>query len=337
MVRMNRRTPIPVLIDCDPGIDDTIALMYLAALHHAGEAQIVGVTTTAGNVGVEDTAANAAWVLAKCGIENVPIAAGCAGPEHVELTITPETHGPTGLGYVSADSWGGDDDWHAIWARAYRENPETHLIVTGPMTNVDAYERANGAVPGPITVMGGAVNYRGNTTPTAEWNFWVDPHAAATSFSRRRALSDGLPESAGVAEPAGHAATLCSLGVTEQMLLTPIRLKTLVATLGDCPLAAHLPEILRFYFEFHEAQGEGYQAQIHDLLTVMIALRTIGFDAVATTVAVESESELLRGTSVADVRRHWGELSNANLVTGADIEGAHAELLRAAEVLARKF
>ncbi|WP_300908369.1 nucleoside hydrolase, partial [Corynebacterium stationis] len=63
---------IPVLIDCDTGIDDALALMYLAALHHEGEVELVGATTTAGNVDVQQTAVNTRWVLDKCGLGNVP-------------------------------------------------------------------------------------------------------------------------------------------------------------------------------------------------------------------------------------------------------------------------
>ena len=89
--------------------------------------------------------------------------------------------------------------------------------------------------------------------------------------------------------------------------------------------------MLRFYFEFHEAQGEGYLAQIHDLLTCMIALDKIPFSGREVTVDVEADSPLMRGTTVADIRGHWGNPANAFLVETADIEAAHAELLRAVE------
>lgn len=169
--------------------------------------------------------------------------------------------------------------------------------------------------------MGGAVNYRGNTTPTAEWNFWVDPHAAAEVF--------GDPPAAGI--------RLCSLEVTEQFLIDPARLTRLVQDLGGTPIAGELADVLRFYFEFHHAQGEGYQAQIHDLLTCMIALGTIPYEDISTTIAVEADSPLMRGTSVADLRGHWHRSHNARLVTAADIDAAHAELTRAARTLAARW
>lgn len=87
--------------------------------------------------------------------------------------------------------------------------------------------------------------------------------------------------------------------------------------------------MLRFYFEFHEAQGEGYLAQIHDLLTCMIALGKIPFDGVGVTVDVDKRDGLTRGQTIADYRDHWGRPHNAHLVQSADIDAAHREFLRA--------
>ncbi|RSZ65452.1 nucleoside hydrolase [Corynebacterium hylobatis] len=309
----------PVLIDCDPGIDDTLALIYLGALHHLGEIELVGVTTTAGNTTATQAAGNARWVLDQLGID-VPVVAGESGPRQVALTTTPETHGPTGLGYLEVPEAPGGD-WEEVWREGVDKHADLRLIVTGPLTDLDAFRRSHPehyARLRHVTVMGGAVNYRGNTTPTAEWNFWVDPHAAAQVFDN----------------PPGARIRLCSLEVTEQFLVDPDRLLLLIDALGDSPVAARLEDILRFYFEFHHAQGEGYQAQIHDLLTCMIALGKIGFEDVATTIAVEADSPLMRGTSVADLRGHWHRPQNARLVTAADIGTAHGELDRAARALA---
>lgn len=306
-----------ILLDCDPGIDDAFALIYLAALHHAGEIELVGVTTTAGNIDVDTTARNAAFILSECGLGEIPVAPGHPVPLEVPLVTTPETHGPAGLGYVTAPDWNSDYNWRDLWNNAAEQDAQ--LIVTGPLTNAAL---AGVSKFSQVTVMGGAVNYRGNTTPTAEWNFWVDPHAAKQVFGDLR--------------ESGSQATLCSLEVTEQFLIAPPRLERLIAELGEHPVARHLPEILRFYFEFHQEQGEGYQAQIHDLLTCIIALGKVDFLKRTTTVDVEAESQLLRGTSVADLRGHWDALANAHVVTAVDIVGAHAELTRAAGILARR-
>lgn len=307
-------TRIPVLIDCDTGIDDALALIYLAALHHGGEIELVGVTTTAGNVSVDQTGKNSRWILDQCLLPEVPVVPGMAGPRDVELVTTPETHGQYGLGYVNplaAELPRGS--WQDLWKRSLQDRPDLQLIVTGPATNLAEF--------GPVantTLMGGAYLYPGNTTPTAEWNSWVDPHAARRVF---RQAQDPI--------------MVCSLEVTEQFTLAEESLATLVERLGDTPVAASLPEILRFYFEFHELQGEGYLAQIHDLLTCMIALDRIPFTHTETTVDVEADSELMRGTTVADLRGHWGRPVNARLVRTVDVDAAHAELDRAAGLLAR--
>ena len=298
-----------VLLDCDPGIDDTFALTYLTAAHHAGELELDCVTTTAGNVEAAQCAQNAAWVLTQCNLPAIPVAAGEPQPVELALTTTPETHGETGLGYAHAPARHVASDWDLLWCDAIERGTEDlHLIVTGPMTNLAVFARRHPrhfAQLRHITVMGGSVNYPGNTTPTAEWNFWVDPHAAQEVFARTP-----VP------------ITLCSLGVTEQMLLDPPRLERLVAALGTTPIAEALPEITRFYFEFHEDVGEGYCAQLHDLLTVLIALDRVDYSADTATIDVDAGSELMRGTVAADLRGMWEREPNARVVTSADISNA---------------
>lgn len=305
---------IPVFLDCDTGIDDALALTYLAALHHAGEIELCGVTTTAGNVAVDQAARNTRWVLDNCRLPDVRVLPGLPGPKRVPLVTTPETHGAHGLGYLDpGPAPEPRGEWRELWRSALDEHEDLRLIVTGPATNLADF----GAVYA-TTLMGGAYLYPGNTTPTAEWNSWVDPHAAKQAFAAAKT-----------------PITVCSLGVTERFTLDPDSLQELIGALGSTPIAAYLPELLRFYFKFHRDQGEGYLAQIHDLLTCMIALGKIPYSATETTVDIEAESELLRGTTVADLRGHWDRPVNARLVQDVDIDAAHAELLRAAEQLAR--
>ena len=311
-----------VILDCDPGVDDTFALMWLTAATHAGAHELECVTTTAGNVDADQCAKNAAWILSLCGLPIIPLAAGTPAPLEVDLTTTPETHGETGLGYATAPERHIEHDWEALWIDAIeRGTDDLHLIVTGPATNLAVFAHAHPehfARLKHITVMGGAVNYPGNTTPSAEWNFWVDPHAAADVFAMTPT-----------------PITLCSLGVTERMLLTPERLEGVVAKLGGAPIADHLEAITRFYFEFHDDVGEGYQAQIHDLLTVLIALGAVEHEHRVTTIDVEADSDLTRGTSVADLRGIWEREPNCRLVTNADIDAAWSAFAWACDIHAR--
>lgn len=321
MQRKTTMTPHPpaVILDCDTGIDDSLALVYLAALHHAGEITLKAVTTTAGNVDAHQCALNSRHILNLLNLPEIPVAVGQPHPLVVELTTTPETHGDTGLGYYHAPTAGLElyPDWRELWRHNLTNT--THLIVTGPATNLATWLRG-GTWPAHLTLMGGAYLYPGNTTPTAEWNSWVDPHAAKEVFA---------------AAEASAPITVCSLGVTEQMLITPEILDTLIAELDTSRAVEFLPDALRFYFEFHQAQGEGYQAQIHDLLTCMIALGTIEAEHTDVSIDVEAESELLRGTTIADFKNHWARPTSARLITNANIEQAHLELLRAIQVLAK--
>ena len=195
-----------VILDCDPGIDDTYAIIFLTAAAHAGLIELDCLTTTSGNVDANQCAQNGAWILGQCGLPIISLAAGLPEPLEVELTTTPETHGDTGLGYAQAPERHVEHDWDALWIDSIeRGTDDLHLIVTGPLTNLAAFAHAHPqhfAKLKHITVMGGAVNYPGNTTPSAEWNFWVDPHAAADVFAMTQT-----------------PITLCSLGVTERMVL----------------------------------------------------------------------------------------------------------------------
>ena len=294
----------PILLDCDTGIDDAVALTYLACLHRQGTINLAAVTTTAGNTTAAQAAMNSRFVLDQCLLVDVPVAAGCTEPLQVPLVTTPETHGPLGVGYAehSVDLPPAQpEEWMRLWDEAIQEHEDLHLIVTGPATNLATYMQQRDQLPKHVTLMGGAYLYPGNTTPTAEWNSWVDPHAAQVAFKNTPT-----------------PITVCSLEVTEQMVITP----------DDLPL---LPEflhpMLRFYFEFHQAQGEGYQAQIHDLLTCMVALDTVPYQAIPVTVDVETTSQLLRGTTVADFKNHWGRPHNARLVRDADVKAAKRELV----------
>lgn len=303
---------IPVLIDCDTGIDDALALIYLAALHHERKIAIVGATTTAGNVDVHQTALNTQWILSQCGLPDIPVRPGQKQPKNVPLVTTPETHGEFGLGYLpSPPQQTFNTQWRELWTQATQIGPTLRIIVTGPATNLAAY--------GPVdncTLMGGAYLYQGNTTPTAEWNSWVDPHAAKQVFAE-----------------AQSPINVCPLNVTERFTLDPDSLAAIMDALGAVSISKYLPEMLRFYFEFHESQGQGYLAQIHDLLTCMIAIGAIEYRAHLTTIDVEADSELMRGTTVADYRNHWDRPVNAFLVGNADIAAAHAEFLRAIRIL----
>lgn len=306
-----------VVADVDTGIDDSLALIYLAGLHSTGEIDLV-VTTSAGNTTARQAAVNSAEVLRLAGAADVPVVAGARSPLKVPLTTTPETHGEKGLGYYSLLDGGGaaGDAGSAGDARAAVElwRGASHILVAGPATNFawalrHAPEVVGGAAAGSatgaeITLMTGAFNYPGNTTPTAEWNAWVDPHALKEVFAAP-ASTHPLP-------------TICPLNVTEQVLLYPDRLLRWQEALRPTrpELAALLGDALRFYFEFHQSVGVGYCAQIHDLAAAMVMLRRVPCSFYDATVDVEADSPLMRGTTVAD------RVAEASASEGAATSGA---------------
>lgn len=330
-----------VVADVDTGIDDSLALIYLAGLHSTGEIDLV-VTTSAGNTTARQAAVNSAEVLRLAGAADVPVVAGARSPLKVPLTTTPETHGEKGLGYYSPLDGGGaaGDVGSAGDARAAVElwRGASHILVAGPATNfawalrhapevvggaagsgaTGSGATGSGKAGAEITLMTGAFNYPGNTTPTAEWNAWVDPHALKEVFAAP-ASTPATVDAPIIARPAVRPLpTICPLNVTEQVLLYPERLRRwqqeLHATRPE--LAALLGDALRFYFEFHQSVGVGYCAQIHDLAAAMVMLRRVPCSFYDATVDVEADSPLMRGTTVAD------RVAEASASEGAATSGA---------------
>lgn len=307
--------------DVDTGIDDALALVWLASLHRDGDIDL-HVTTSAGNTTAALAARNSADVLRVAGASDVPVVAGASTPRVLPLTTTPETHGPEGLGYRIPDApTPPDGSTPADAVAAWEDAVPDHLLIAGPATNLAyAVEHRPEILTGmQVTLMCGAFTYPGNTTPTAEWNTWVDPHALAY-------VLDNWPDAAPLP-------VICPLNVTEQVLLTPERLDGL---LEDAPadLAALLRDALRFYFEFHESVGVGYAAQIHDLAAAMVLLGAVDAELKDATVQVEADSALMRGTTVADwsgeggtgagTGPYWGRPANARILTALDPEDVFA-------------
>ncbi|SCQ67166.1 Purine nucleosidase [Propionibacterium freudenreichii] len=319
-----------IIADVDTGIDDALALVAVAA--HV-DAELVGMTTTTGNTTSHLAARNSAAVLSLVGRDDVPVLVGSSKPLEVPVATTPETHGEFGLGYSTApEAITGPFSEHGIeelWLPELREHPgQTTLLVTGPLTNLAIALRAEPELPRlarRVVIMGGAFNYPGNTTPSAEWNAWCDPHAAAEVYAAFSGLeADRLPIVAG-------------LNVTETVELTPADLDELAIGAGarpphltarsardvgpadtGVPLVNLVTDALRFYFEFHADHGYGYLAQVHDLLAAQIALGEVDPTMSPQWVGVEKESALTRGTTVADFRQLLHRPANARVVTAVD-------------------
>jgi purine nucleosidase len=324
----------PIFADVDTGVDDAMALAYLLS---SADAQLVGVASTAGNVPTDQVCVNNLGLLALCGADGIAVSRGADGPLTAPLRTAEDTHGPQGLGYAELPDSSGeltDHDAATAWVRAAREHPgELIGLVTGPLTNFALALRIEPGLPRllrRLVIMGGAFDYRGNTTPVSEWNISVDPEAAAEVFS-------GWGAAWGL-EPPAHLPIVLGLNLTENIAMTPAILGRLAAAAGSPtspmsvlddrgtrsvaanPLIRVLEDAMRFYFEFHFDQGEGYLAHLHDPLAAAVALDPDLVRSVPTTVDVELIGTLTRGMTVADWRGHWGRGPNARI--GVEVDPA---------------
>jgi purine nucleosidase len=317
----------PVFADVDTGVDDAMALAYLLA---SDDAELVGIASTAGNVPVKQVCVNNLGLLELCHATGIPVSKGADQPLTAPLRTAEDTHGPEGLGYAELPASDGqltDYDAAEAWVRAAREYPgELIGLATGPLTNLALALRVEPALPKllrRLVIMGGAFDYRGNTTPVAEWNISVDPESAAEVFAVWSAAW-------GLDTPT-HLPIVLGLNLTENAAMTPSILSRLSAAADSAttpmsvlddrgtrstasnPLIRVLEDAMRFYFEFHFDQGEGYLAHLHDPLAAAVALAPDLVRYRQATVDVELAGTLTRGMTVADWTGHWGRHPNAHI------------------------
>ena len=290
----------PILIDCDPGHDDAVALLLALA---SPEVELVGVTTVSGNQTLAKTTANALRVLELVGRGDVPVAAGADRPIRRDLFVAAYVHGESGLdGPALPDPQGKPlpaDAADFIAERVSASAQSLTLIPTGPLTNVAAFlERHEEAASKleRIVLMGGAIA-EGNVTPAAEFNIWADPEAAATVFR------------------SGLDVTMIGLDVTHKALMTPEHGERLRKT-GRT--GAFVAELLEFYSRFHREVYDFPGSPIHDAVAVAHVLDPSLVEMKRRNVEIELESELCRGRTVVDLWRRTEREPNAWV--GVDID-----------------
>jgi inosine-uridine nucleoside N-ribohydrolase len=283
-----------ILIDCDPGHDDAIALLLALA---SPELELVGVTTVAGNQTLEKTTANAIRILDFVGRDDVPVAAGADRPLIREPFVAAYVHGDTGLdGPDLPPPQRSPLDQHAVDFLAEHVTAAT-LVAIGPLTNVALLlARHPEARPERLVIMGGSIGL-GNVTPAAEFNIWADPEAAARVFA------------------SGFDLTMIGLDVTHQALLMNAEAEQLRASGRTGKMVA---ELYDFFHRFHaDTYGFG-GSPIHDAVTVAHVFRPDLVDTKHCHVAIETASELNRGRTVVDLWRRTGEEPNAHVGVGVD-------------------
>jgi purine nucleosidase len=297
-----------VIFDTDPGQDDAVAI--LLALASPAELKVEAIVAVAGNVPVSLTARNARKICELAGRPDVPVYAGCAGPMAARPLVTAEhVHGATGLN--------GPDlpeptmplqpehgvDFLVNYLR--REPPgEMTLCVLGPMTNIAmALIKAPDIAPRirEIVLMGGAYFEVGNITPTAEFNVYVDPQAAAI------VLGSGVP------------IVMLPLDVTHKVLTTPERLSRIRAV--PTKSAAAVAAMLGFSEKYDREKYGSDGAPLHDPCVTAYLLRPDLFQGRHINVEVETASPLTVGMTVADYWRVTGRTPNALYIRDVDAAG----------------
>jgi purine nucleosidase len=288
-----------ILLDCDPGHDDAIALLLALA---SPELELLGVTTVAGNQTLDKTTANAIRLLEFAGRTEIPVAAGADRPLVREQYVASYVHGETGLdGPDLPPAQSEPLDRHAVdfLADKIRETGgAVTLVPTGPLTNVALLLALHpDARPERIVLMGGAIA-EGNVTPAAEFNVWADPEAAARVFG------------------SGIDLTMVGLDVTHKALFTEAHVGRLAGRVGRM-----VAELLEFYGHFHKEVYGFDGSPIHDAVAVAQVIRDDLVKTEYLNTEIDVESELCRGRTVVDVWRRSGREPNSHVGVDIDADG----------------
>jgi inosine-uridine nucleoside N-ribohydrolase len=286
-----------VILDCDPGHDDAVAIL-LALANPAID--LVALTTVAGNQTLARTTENARCVLALARRDDVLVAAGADRPLARELVVAHDIHGASGLdGAELPEPVVPVDPRGAVRLILDELTTDTVLVATGPLTNVAA-ALASGARPREIVWMGGAIAL-GNVTPAAEFNAFVDPEAAAA------VVASGIP------------LTIVPLDLTHQICATP-DVQERIAALGT-PLATAVLGLLRFFESTYRDVFGMPHPPVHDPATIAWLIDPDLFGGDRRHVAIETEGRHTTGMTVVDVHDKLGLEPNALVLTRVDAAG----------------
>lgn len=298
--------PQPIIIDCDPGQDDALAI--LLALGSPEELQVLAVTAVAGNVPLSLTEVNARKLVELAGRSDIPVYAGAEKPLVRDLVTAEFVHGKTGLDGADLPAPSTPlADGHAALAiiDILRREPagSVTLCPVGPLSNIAlAMRLAPDIVPRikAIVLMGGAIGV-GNITPAAEFNIYVDPHAADVVFR------SGVP------------LVMHGLDVTHKALVTPSRLEAIRAIGSEVSDA--VVGLLTFYNIFDQAKGEGHGAPLHDPCAIAYVMRPDLFDGRDCHIEIDIISEASMGRTLVDWRGRTDRTANAIAIDAIDADG----------------
>lgn len=310
-----------IILDTDPGIDDSLAILLAVA---SPEIVLDGVVAVHGNVSAEQTTKNALSVLELAKASRIPVYKGCDLPLVKESLLSPETHGNQGLGYAKLpepatklrSKHGSDFLIEEIMSRP----GEITLVCIGPLTNVALAIRQEPRIVGNIKevfIMGGAIQHPGNTTALAEYNTFVDPHAAHIVFH------SGMP------------ITLTPLDVTYQCIFTKDDLNRLSRI--DSPVTKFIADSTRFYMAFHDEYQSIEGCVINDPLTLALTFMPEICDYQNLVVDVDISTGVGLGNTFADFYNYEKKNPNLKVAMGVRPRVFMEMFLERMEKLAREI
>ncbi len=293
---------LPIILDCDPGHDDAIALVLALA---SPELEVKAVTSSAGNQTPDKTLRNVLRMLTLLKRSDIPVAGGAVKPLMRDLIIADNVHGETGLdGPALPEPGFAPQNCTAVelMAKVLRESPEpVTLVATGPQTNVALLLNSHPELHAKIArivIMGGAMGL-GNWTPAAEFNIYVDPEAAETVFQ------SGIP------------VVMAGLDVTHRAQIMADDIERFRAI--NNPVARTVAELLDFFMEYHKTEKWGFQgAPLHDPCTIAWLLKPEIFTTARRWVGVETQGKYTQGMTVVDYFMLTGNEPNTDIMLDID-------------------
>jgi len=287
----------PIVIDCDPGHDDAIAILLALA---SSELELRAISTVAGNQTLDKTTRNALKVLELVGRTDIPVCSGAAAPLQRELRTAPHVHGESGLdGPELPEPTTPTVEQDVADFLAEHLRPDVVLVPVGPLTNVgQLLEKHPDVRPQRIVWMGGAIA-EGNITPAAEFNCFVDPEAAAQVFA------------------SGIDITMIGLDVTHKALFEREHAERLR---GKSKAGTFVAELADFFLRFHKERYGMEGSPIHDAMAVAQVLDPSLVETLHTNVEIETQSQWCDGRTVVDRWHATERPANAHVGIDADAD-----------------
>ena len=299
--------PKKIILDCDPGHDDAVAIMLAVA---SEEINLLGITCVGGNATLENTKINSLKICSLLNRLDIPIYAGSNKPLVFDLVTAEHVHGKSGLDTdgdpIIIDSNHKIQDLNAVdyIIKTCNDSEEPiYLCPTGPLTNIALSLQKDPSIKDKIkeiVFMGGAALCLGNITPSAEFNIYVDPHAANI------VLNSGIP------------LTMMGLDVTHKVNVNDKIIQSIKTNNNKASI--FFADLMEFYSKFHRGLYESDESPLHDPCVIAYLINNELFEGKMVHVQVEEESKLTRGETVVDWLGVKRLTPNCNVITEANSE-----------------